>query len=234
MPKAKAEGYLARAAEVYEKLLKIGGEEISKFEPSIRLKMSALYGELGKWDDAQGHLDWILSDPKRQNSLDTQIQAAELLQAAGEKSADKAKADQYFKEAIVGRKSGGANGKPAVVVWGWGGIANKLARQAFSGSDEKSLEARKKFFNARLNVAKCRLARAEASASDRQKLLEMAVNDIRITVRLYPELGGPSMMKQFEKILKEIQKLMGSKTNGWAAFEESDAGAVPSAPAVGS
>ena len=234
VPKAKAEGYLARAAEVYEKLLKTGGEEISKFEPSIRLKMSALYGELGKWDDAQGHLDWILSDPKRQNSLDTQIQAAELLQAAGEKSADKAKADQYFKEAIVGRKSDGANGKPAVVVWGWGGIANKLARQAFSGSDEKSLEARKKFFNARLNVAKCRLARAEASASDRQKLLEMAVNDIRITVRLYPELGGPSMMKQFEKILKEIQKLMGSKTNGWAAFEESDAGAVPPAPAAGS
>jgi mannitol/fructose-specific phosphotransferase system IIA component (Ntr-type) len=80
--------------------------------------MANVYRELGKWEEAQGHIDWILSDPKRQNSLDTQIQAAELLQAAGEKAVDKGKAEQYFKEAIVGRKAGGS------VIWGWGGISN--------------------------------------------------------------------------------------------------------------
>ncbi len=217
VPKNQAEGYLAKAAEVYEKLLKQGGDQIAKFEPSIRLKMANVYRELGKWDDAQGHIDWLLSDAKRQNSLDTQIQAAELLQSAGDKAAgsDKAKAEEYFKQAIVGRKEGGS------VIWGWGGISNKLARQAFAGSDEKSLDARAKFFTARLNVAKCRLARAEVSETDRDKLLQMAANDVAITYKLYPELGGPSMYKQFDKLLKEIEKERGnSSTKGLADLKE--------------
>ncbi len=215
VPKAKAEGYLAKAAEAYESLLKKGGAEITKFEPSIRLKMANVYRELGKWDDAQKHMDWILSDAKRQNSLEAQIQAAELLQAAGEKSADKAKAEQYFKEAIVGRKAG------SVVIWGWGGISNKLSRQAFAGADEKSLEARNKFFTARLNVAKSRLARAKASTADRDKLLEMAANDIVITYKFNPELGGQAMYKQFDKLLKEIDKERGNAASkGIAGLKE--------------
>jgi hypothetical protein len=204
VPKAKAEGYLAKAAEAYKRLLDKGGDEIAKFEPAIRLKVANVYRELGRWDEAQEQIDWILSDPKRQNSLDAQIQAAELLQTAGEKSADKAKAEQYLKEAIVGRKSGSS------VAWGWGGIANKLARQAFSGSDEKALDARGKFFTARLNVAKCRLERAQMAAQDRDKLLTMAFNDVAITFKLYPELGGKGMEKQFDKLLKEIEKAQGS------------------------
>lgn len=215
VPKDRAEGYLLKAAEIYEKLLKKGGEEIAKFEPSIRLKMANVYRELGKWDEAQGHIDWLLSDAKRQNSLDTQIQAAELLQSAGEKSSDKAKAEEYFKQAIVGRKEGGA------VIWGWGGISNKLARLAFAGSDEKSLDSRAKFFTARLNVAKCRLARAKVSENDRDKFLQMAANDIAITYKLYPELGGPAMYKQFDRLLKEIEKERGNAaTKGLADLKE--------------
>ncbi|MEI6240793.1 MAG: hypothetical protein WCR51_10415 [Planctomycetia bacterium] len=204
VPKAKAEGYLAKSADAYKRLLDKGGDEIAKFEPAIRLKVANVYRELGRWDEAQEQIDWILSDPRRQNSLDAQIQAAELLQTAGEKSADKAKAEQYLKEAIVGRKNG------ASVAWGWGGIANKLARQAFSGSDEKALDARGKFFAARLNVAKCRLERAEGATQDREKLLTMAFNDVAITFKLYPELGGKGMEKQFDKLLKEIEKAQGS------------------------
>lgn len=215
VPKDQAEGYLAKAADVYEKLLKKGGDEIAKFEPSIRLKMANVYREIGKWSEAQGHIDWLLSDAKRQNSLDTQIQAAELLQTAGEKAGDKADAQKYFKQAIVGRKEGGS------VIWGWGGISNKLARQAFAGSDEKSLDARAKFFAARLNVAKCRLALARGSETDRDKLLQMAANDIAITYKLYPELGGPAMYKQFDKLLKEIEKERGnSATKGLADLKE--------------
>jgi hypothetical protein len=215
VPKAKAEGYLAKAAETYQKLLKKGGDEIAKFEPAIRLKVASVYRELGKWDDAQEQIDWLLSDAKRQNSLETQIQAAELLQTAGEKSADKEKAEQYLKQAIVGRKSG------ASVVWGWGGIANKLARQAFASSDEKALDARAKFFTARLNVATCRLARAKAATQDREKLLEMAYNDIAITYKLYPEMGGKGMEKQFDKLLKEIEKNRGNPApKGLAGLKE--------------
>lgn len=204
VPKAKADGYLAKAADTYKRLLEKGGDEIAKFEPAIRLKVANVYRELGRWDEAQEQIDWILADPKRQNSLDAQIQAAELLQTAGEKSADKAKSEQYLKEAIVGRKNGSS------VAWGWGGIANKLARQAFASSDEKALEAREKFFTARLNVAKCRLERAEIATQDRDKLLTMAFNDVAITFKLYPEMGGKGMEKQFDKLLKAIEKSQGS------------------------
>jgi len=224
VPKAKAEGYLAKAADTYQKLLAKGGEEISKFEPAIRLKVANVYRELGKWDEAQEQVDWILADPKRQNSLDAQIQAAELLQTAGEKSADKEKAEQYLKQAIVGRRNG------ASVVWGWGGIANKIARQAFASSDEKALEARAKFFTARLNVATCRLERAKAATQDREKLLEMAFNDIAITYKLYPEMGGKGMEKQFDRLLKEIEKNRGNPApKGLAGLKE----APPAASGAG-
>ena len=73
----------------------------------------------------------------------------------------------------------------------------------------EALDAREKFFTARLNVAKCRLERAEAAAQDRDKLLTMAFNDVAITFKLYPEMGGKGMEKQFDKLLKEIEKAQG-------------------------
>jgi hypothetical protein len=219
--KEKAEAYLTKAAEAYENLLKKGGEEIARFEPSIRLKMANVYRERQKWEEAQTHLDWILSDPKRQNSLETQIQAAELSQAAGEKAADKAKAEAYLKQAIVGYKRPAVAGqKGEIVSWGWGGIANKIQRQAFSSSDEKAMKARGQFFTARLNVAKARLARAELG-QEREKLLQMAENDIAITYKLYPDLGGESSRRQFDKLLRQIQKERGSgDPRGLKALEE--------------
>ena len=231
VPPDKASGYLAKAAEVYEGLLKKGGDEIAKFEPSIRLKMASVYRERGKWDEAQGHLDWILSDPRRQNSLDAQMQAADLLQSAGQdKSTEKEKADTFLKQSIVGyKRPAEAGSKGEVLVWGWGGIANKLARQAFSSSDEKAMKARAQFFTARLNVAKCRMARADVG-QDRDKLLEMAQNDIAVTFKLYPTLGGEASRKQFDKLLREIQKRRGSASpRGLAELEEAQAAGAAAA-----
>jgi hypothetical protein len=37
----------------------------------------------------------------------------------------------------------------------------------------------------------------------------MAVNDIAITYKLYPGLGGDASRARFEKLLKEIQKERG-------------------------
>jgi len=205
VPKAKASAYLARAAEVYEGLLgraaKAGAEdEVAKFVPSIRLKLASVYRELGRWEEALGHIDWILSDPKRQNSLDAQVQSAEILQAAGEQSTDATAATRYLREAIAGRKSGGG------VAWGWGGIANRLARQA---ADAKAIDARTKFFTARLNVIRSRLALLAKPGQDRAKLLQMAQNDVAITYRLYPDLGGDSFRAQFDSLLKQVQKERG-------------------------
>jgi len=235
--KSKAEQYLDRSADTYGRLLarkddpQVDAEtraELASFEPSIRLKMASIYKERGKWDDAQQQLDWILADAARQNSLDIQTQAAELLEAAGKSAAsagDATKADQLLREAAAGRKA------PPVVVWGWGGIANKLSRQAFGSTDERALKARDLFFEARLHVADTLLARARlgSPAGDRDKRLETATSAIAMTRKLYPDLGGEAFQKRFEKLLKEIQKEQGVVNPG--GFADLDAKAQAPQPA---
>lgn len=235
VPKEKAEQYLDRAATVYAGLLKKKDDpaapqeernDIAKFEPSIRLRMANIFKERGKWDEALEQIDWILKDPKRQNSLDTQVQAAELLQAAGLKSVteDPAKTEDLLKAAIVGRKNAGS------VIWGWNGLANKLARQAFAGTDEKSLRSRTLFFESRLNVAVCLLERAKLPGKPKEEaddLLGKAATAISMTRKLYPDLGGEAMAARYEKILKDVQKKQGVVTpRGFAALDEQAAAAA--------
>lgn len=236
--KSKAEQYLDRSADAYGKLLARKDDpqvdeatraELAKFEPSIRLKLASIYKERGKWDDAQQQLDWILADATRQNSLDIQVQAAELLEAAGKAAAaagDAAKADQLLREAAAGRKS------PPVVMWGWGGIANKLSRQAFGSTDERALKARDLFFDARLHVADTLLARARlgGQGEDRTKRLDTAKSAITMTRKLYPDLGGDAFQKRFERLLKEIQKEQGVTTPGGFADLDAEAAAQPPSP----
>lgn len=222
----KAQAYLDRAAAVYGGLLKKGGEEIAKYEPSIRLRMAGIFRERGKWDEAQEQIDWILSDAKRQNSLDTQVQAADLLQTAGREAAtkDPAKADGLLREATVGRKADKA------VIWGWGGIANKLTKQVGSGGRADEL-----FYDARLNIARCMLERAQLAGKPDDKkteLLAQAKKAIAVTRKLYPSLGGESTEKRFEKLLKDIQKAQGLPPRGFEEFDEQEAAAKPVAAAA--
>ena len=212
VPKAKAASYLDRAAAIYEAMLAKGGDEIAKFEPSIRLKMANVYREREKWDDAQKQMDWILADKRRQNTLDFQIQAAELLQEAAAKSTDKAKQATTYGQAISGYKRRGEGGD--VWGWGWAVISNRLEQQAFAGSDEKSLEARRKFFMARLNAVKCRMEKAEAVPQERERELQKAFDYLEVTYKMHPDLGGPDMRKQVDKLLKEIEKRQNKPPRG--------------------
>ena len=212
VPKAKAEGYLDRAAAIYEGLLSKGGAEIAKFEPSIRLKMANVYREREKWDDAKKQIDWILSDKKRQNTLDFQIQAAELLQQAAAKATDKAKQADFYGKAISGYKLRGDAGE--IWGWGWAVISNRLEPQAFAGSDEKAMEARRRFFQARLNAVKCRMEKAEVLPQEREKELQKAFDYVELTFKMHPDLGGPDTRKAFDKLLKEIEKRLSKPAKG--------------------
>jgi hypothetical protein len=227
VPKEKAQGYLDRAAATYAGLLKKGGEEIAKYEPSIRLRMAGIFRERGKFEDAQEQIDWILADAKRQNSLDTQVQAAELLQSAGVQSAaaDAAKADGFLREAVMGRKAGTS------VIWGWGGIANKLSKQVGAGGKADDL-----FYDARINIAKCMLERAQLPgkpADKKTELLASAKKAIAVTRKLYPSLGGESTEKRFEKVLKDIQKAQGLPPRGFEELDSQDAAAKTGAVSAG-
>ena len=219
VPGEKAQAYLGRAAATYEALLESGGEEIEPLIPSIQIKLMSVYRSLGRWDKAFAHLESILSDPRRHNGLDVQTQAAELLQSAGEQVSDRPTAERYLREAIGGTKTSGGG-----VVWGWGGLANRLARQAFGEATPQSAELRSRFFSARLNVVACRLTQAGKSEQSRDKLLGMAESDIRLTYKLYPDLGGEASRLQFDRLLKEIQRARGvASPQGLKALEAATA-----------
>lgn len=227
--KAKAEQYLDRAAEVYKKLLdRKGDPDVEKFEPSIRLKIANIFRERGKWDEALAEIDWFMSDKKRQNSLDAQEQAAAVLQAAGRAAKADAKdgdADKLLREAATGRNGG--------AVWGWGGLANKLSRLAFTGNDDKALKMREQYFDAWLHYVECLLDRAllPGKAADKKKRLESAQTAVARTRRLSPEMGGEAMKARFEKLLKEIQKESGATNPG--GFSQLDEEAAQQAAAAG-
>lgn len=216
--KPQREKYLAKAAEVYERLLASGAAEVAQYEPTLRLKMAGIYGDRGRWDEARKHVDWFLTDPSRQNMIDPQIAAAKLAQASGETATDADAAAKGFREAVSGDTSGGR------VSWGWGGIANKLVRQAFSGDDERAKRAQAQFFDARLNLARARLAWAEKSPANRDKLLEMAFNDVAITYKLYPQLGGAATRERFDAVLRDIQRAQGRPPDGLAAVDAAASG----------
>lgn len=217
--KPQADRYLDRAAEVYEKLLEAGDDpDVARFEPSIRLKLAAIHRDRGRWDEARKQVDWILSDAARQNSLDAQVEAAGILQAEAEALAatDAAAAETAFQEAASGRAGG--------PIWGWGGIAAKVGRQAFAGHDAKAIRARELFFTARLNQATCLVARARlpgVAAGQATDLLAKAATAVTVTRKLYPDLGGPAPAARFEALLKEIQRQQGATNpRGFAELDE--------------
>ena len=231
--KAKAEQYLDRAAEVYKKLLERKGDpDVEKFEPSIRLKIANIYRERGRWTEALEEIDWFMSDKKRQNSLDAQEQAAALLMAAGrarKAEGKESEADTLLREAATGRNGG--------AVWGWGGLANKLSRQAFTGGDEKSLKMREQYFDAWLHYVECQLdrGRLQGKPAEKKKRLDAAQSAVARTRKLYPDMGGEAMKARFEKILRDIQKESGAANPGGFSQldEEAARQAAPAGTAAG-
>jgi hypothetical protein len=219
VPKAKAEGYLDRAAAIYEGLLDKGGGEIARFEPSIRLKLASVYRERAKWDEAQKQMNWILSDKKRQNTLDFQLQAADLLQQAAANTADASQRAAFYGQAISGYKRSSVDGE--IWGWGWAVISNRLEQQAFTGSDEKAMEARRTFFQARLNAVKCRMEKADALPLERDKELQKAFDYIEITFKMHPELGDPETSKQFDRLLKDVEKRQSKPPRGLDGIRQS-------------
>ena len=201
--RADADRYLRRASEAYGRLLaKTDDPELAGFEPSIRLRLADLHRRLGAWDAAREQVTWLLADPARRNSLDVQFLAAEVLQAAGVSAAasgDTATADRLLHQA--------AAGDAAASLWGWAQIATRLERQGISGDDARAVAMRTRFFEARLQLVECLVARArlpDAAPDARQKRLTTADTVIAMTRKLYPDLGGEAFASRFERLRQAI------------------------------
>lgn len=202
---ADAESYYARAAEACAALIQRWEAE-PKFAPSedvalgVYLRESRILRRLGQYRESMDALCEVMK--KRPKLASLQIEAAKTYQAWGETN------PAYFTLAIVGgHKMKQADGSERNLVWGWGELARQLQRVPSMAED---------FFEARLNLAICRLKSAEAAADadERTKKLEQAESDIQIVYRLYPEMGGAEWIAKFDTLLKTIQKLRGQANPG--------------------
>ncbi|MEZ6133588.1 MAG: hypothetical protein R3C53_01630 [Pirellulaceae bacterium] len=164
----------------------------------VRISLSRAQSGMGDHQSAVLGLGEILDE--NNGLLDVQIEAAEILTAWGAKSPPR------YRDAIMGgRRKAGSN-----VIWGWGKIAQMTNNQPnFS----------EQFYDARYQLAKSRFlfAKTIANAEQRTDEIRRAEKDITSTAALYPELGGEAKKKEFDALLRIIQKELGQPATGLAA-----------------
>ena len=209
-------GYESAAAkEYYEKSLQTDQAILARLkddpgfapegaEPVVRLRMAKTQRALGNFKEAVALLTDVLK--KRPTMVDAQVEAAVTYQEWGAVEA------KHYVEAMAGAvKQKDKNGRETKLIWGWAMIA--IRTQSLKDSRMQDY-----FYQARYNLAKCRLEYAkQKSGKDKTKDLQKAETDILFTHQLRPTLGGPEWYKKFEDLLKHIQQLQGKKPTGLPA-----------------
>lgn len=207
-PPAEAVNYYKQAYDTYAEILKRMKDD-PQFAPSgvdtaLKLRVAECLRGLNKHDRSMELLAAILRQNERR--VDIQITAAETYQDWGEQE------PAYFEKAI----SGGMPENGRNLVWGWAGIARRVAPQM--GPDAKGARYSDTFHQARYNLAASRVKLAMTERGDRKlATLRQAKRDITAIYRLYPELGGPEWYARYDSLLKTIQKLLGEKAEGLEA-----------------
>ena len=75
------------------------------------------------------------------------------------------------------------------------------------------------FFEAWLNIARCRyLIGTKSTGSEQAENFKKAKTTIRSISRQHPELGGERWRLKFDKLTKEIQRKEGDEPQGLAEF----------------
>jgi hypothetical protein len=210
------------AEKAYTKLSQLPPAELEKIKrkpEELMLKLAMTKRGAGKFEEANKLLVDALT--KNQNNITVQIEAAKNLQqwAAG-KDVEKLKMAMLGAEPQANKKK---------LIWGWGQLAQTAVRFP---------NFQKEFFEARLNIAKCRAMIAENSGAEKQKLYDAAIADITQTYSRFPELGGPALRGEFDRLLREIQQKSGKQPTGIAGLpvpegkpsEAQDPSAAPKNP----
>jgi len=218
MPTDASGGVSPAARALYEKALtafqgivdRIDSGQLQanpKVAMQIQLRNAKCHRGLGNFDKAAEAFAEVLTD--NEMLLDVQIEAAESFQSGGA-----AGDSTMYRKAIVGDHLHPTEKSP--VIWGWARLANVVSRQ-MQGGPEKKAKFGAYFYEARLNVAKCRFGQAKlASGDERDELMQKAKSDIVKIAKFYPDLGGEAWRQQYDEFLKKIQQELGEKPEGLA------------------
>jgi hypothetical protein len=198
---AAANAYFAKGISTYKELLKRidAGELTVTAQERLLLdtRLAMALREHGAFAESTDRFASILAH--QPNQVYVQMEAARTYQRWG----DSGHPDAYLK-AILGDKLDPKSSRN--VVWGFGRIAKLIAGKA---------DLRELFHEARYGVAECRYQYAlQQPEAQRRALLTQAEQDIMLTARLYPELGGEQRKVQYQRLLEQIQKSMGKRPTG--------------------
>lgn len=223
--------YLTKARDAYEKLIADAATD-SKFAPNetavlaARMQLGQCLRELGHYKEALNTFSGILRE--RESSLVVQQAAAQTYQERGQDEDAR-----WFENAIHGGYKLRSTGQNRI--WGWLKISQVAARAA--RSDKKYFDT---FFEARLNVARCRYLSALKNSGDEQRRdLAKAKQSIQSVVQVYPDLGGDRWRGEFDELVKQIQTAAGDPATGLGEFrsggtsESTQAGTPSSAASRG-
>jgi len=220
----EAKRYYLEAASTYEKILNTGKTNkaylTAGMVTQLNLQLAKTKRDLGDYVGAMNTFEAVLQENAM--LLPVQIEAARTYQDWAALS----KPDLYM-YAIVGARPGKNPADKAKfnknVIWGWGEIARMTAGNP---------KFKDPFYEARYNLALCRYnyALAQKEAAKKSETLKMARRDITITVSFYPDLGGPVWEKQYDSLLRSIQKSLSEPPTGIAGLK---AAAPPVTPVSG-
>jgi hypothetical protein len=159
---------------------------------AARVQLGECQRALGQYDQALDTFSAVLKE--KESSLAVQRAAAYAYQERGQSENAK-----WLERAIHGGYRLRSTGQNRI--WGWLKISNVAARA--SRADQKYRDT---FFEARLNVAKCRyLAAMKQSGAAREQDLAKAKQSIQSFAQLYPEMGGDRWRAEFQALLKQIE-----------------------------
>jgi hypothetical protein len=198
---ADANSYFAKAVSIYKDVLKRidAGKLTVTAQERLLLdtRLAMALREQGEFAEAIDRFVVILSS--QPNQIYVQMEAARTYQRWG----DSGRHDAYLKSIFGDRPDPKSNRN---VVWGYGRIAKLIA----SKPDLRDL-----FHEARYALAECRFQFAlQQSAAERMETLEQAEQDILLTARLYPDLGGEERKVKYQSLLQQIQQSMGKRPTG--------------------
>jgi tetratricopeptide (TPR) repeat protein len=192
--------YFTKARDTYQQLIKEAANN-PKLSPSdgavlvAKMRLAECYRALGQFDKALDAFSGILKE--KESSLDVQRAAAMTYAERGQREDAK-----WFENAIHGGNKAKADGQN--LIWGWVKISTMAARAA-----RKDVTFRDSFFDARLNIARCRYQAAMKKEGDaRRDDLSNAKQGIQSLARIYPDYGGERWKPQFEDLQSEIDKAM--------------------------
>jgi tetratricopeptide (TPR) repeat protein len=210
----EAKRYYEQAIKAYQQILSRAASEPS-FAPKpdalvgVRLRMAVCLRKIGRYDDAIKTIVSVLGE--RPMMLPAQILGTEIYQAKG--GIDK---DAYGL-AILGGADRDKKGQPTI--WGWA----KLSKMTMN--DEKFNDT---FHLARIKLSECRYLYGmmikdqdkKTEKDKRYRTIDAAKQDMWMTYKLYPTLGGESRAEEYNRLLKQIQRALGEKPIGLEEFRQ--------------